>query len=887
MKKLLAKIIGATTALAMAIGMGFAIGNNSQVKAVDAAPGDETNVPTESFDSEDYSSGTGYQGTVTEGPENGTWTVYYGCFSTSSAITGTRSAAIRLYTTNNYGYLKTNFGTDYVSKVSFRIKAAQSNSARINVNVQYSTDNSTWSFMKQTSASGSDYNAVLPGTSASLVTAYMPTAVSGNQESVYLKWSIDSSSTKPSKSNSQLTIDDITIYYIEHAVAGTYSVTFDSKGGSTVPTQNVSNSGSATATEPSPAPTKSGYNFGGWYSDEELTDPYIFSTAVTSDITLYAKWTKVNLTNTYSVSSLTNGNSYRISGEVTAKTAANTFFIQDGNNSMMIYDNTVGGLVSVGNVVDLFGTYQNGNFAEIKNVVYHVITSDDTENSQTPLTSIDDATEANRYKYFEIPKLQLDSGFTDRKASIKNSSAVVFYNNADYVNVGGTFTVGDYSANDYVSIKGVVNKYDSTIELQIVNIQKLSQHTVTFHFNDGVTADSIQMVVHNDPVEEPVDPTRPTDENNNYSFAGWYDNSELEGSVYDFNTPVETNTHLYAKWNSTPLSAKQVIESTLTTRTALSYKYEKTGNGAVDTLNNENTIDSTGTTYNDWTNDELSSNVSYTGKSAGQYTTIQLRTKNSNEGIIVTDNTSNHDVANITIKWDTHTSAGRSINIYGKNTAYSETTDLYSGEESVLGTMITTLAYDSRDGNNETSYTFTSSYKFIGIRSSDSALFVESINIQWGELPTYHYSDVIVDFGGFISQTLWNRLDSESHIERYGVIYAPTSYLTAEHGGTELKNYVVDGTNVKNVFTDVPTGKTNPYEYGENYVWSLGKRFTEGNLTTPYSAVAYIVTRDHGTVFFNQTSASPKSLAQALIDDSGNSLNGDSYGGSLGDLAGK
>ena len=37
MKKLLAKIIGATTALAMAIGVGFAVGNNRMAKQVDAA----------------------------------------------------------------------------------------------------------------------------------------------------------------------------------------------------------------------------------------------------------------------------------------------------------------------------------------------------------------------------------------------------------------------------------------------------------------------------------------------------------------------------------------------------------------------------------------------------------------------------------------------------------------------------------------------------------------------------------------------------------------------------------------------------------------------------------------------------------------------------------
>ena len=42
MKKLLAKIIGATTALAMAIGVGVAAGNNkTKITKVEAAEGDE------------------------------------------------------------------------------------------------------------------------------------------------------------------------------------------------------------------------------------------------------------------------------------------------------------------------------------------------------------------------------------------------------------------------------------------------------------------------------------------------------------------------------------------------------------------------------------------------------------------------------------------------------------------------------------------------------------------------------------------------------------------------------------------------------------------------------------------------------------------------------
>lgn len=66
-----------------------------------------------------------------------------------------------------------------------------------------------------------------------------------------------------------------------------YTVSFESNGGTSVSSQSVE-SGS-TATKPAD-PTKDGYDFTAWYSDSSLSSEYNFSTAVTSDITLYAGW---------------------------------------------------------------------------------------------------------------------------------------------------------------------------------------------------------------------------------------------------------------------------------------------------------------------------------------------------------------------------------------------------------------------------------------------------------------------------------------------------------------------------------------------------------------------------------------------------------------------
>ncbi len=84
--------------------------------------------------------------------------------------------------------------------------------------------------------------------------------------------------------------------------AAVYKVTFSSNGGSGVASQSVTSGKKVTK----PAdPTKGGYTFKGWYSDSALTKAYDFSSAVRSNLTLYAKWAA----NSYTVTFNANGGS--------------------------------------------------------------------------------------------------------------------------------------------------------------------------------------------------------------------------------------------------------------------------------------------------------------------------------------------------------------------------------------------------------------------------------------------------------------------------------------------------------------------------------------------------------------------------------------------------
>ena len=71
-----------------------------------------------------------------------------------------------------------------------------------------------------------------------------------------------------------------------------YTISFEENGGSAVAniTQNYGTSVSAPTD-----PTRTGYTFGGWYSDAGLMTAYTFSTMPAENITLYAKWTQITL----------------------------------------------------------------------------------------------------------------------------------------------------------------------------------------------------------------------------------------------------------------------------------------------------------------------------------------------------------------------------------------------------------------------------------------------------------------------------------------------------------------------------------------------------------------------------------------------------------------
>lgn len=129
-------------------------------------------------------------------------------------------------------------------------------------------------------------------------------------------------------------------------------------------------------------------------------------------------------------------------------------------------------------------------------------------------------------------------------------------------------------------------------------------------------------------------------------------------------------------------------------------------------------------TYKDFSGVKKTSGAVYAGNSAYKDGSIQLRSKNSNSGIVAT--TSGGRISQIIITWDNSTADARQIDVYGNTNPYTSAAELYetSGNTN-QGELIGSLA------KGETTLTIEGNYPYVGIRSNDGALYIKDITFVW------------------------------------------------------------------------------------------------------------------------------------------------------------
>ena len=304
-----------------------------------------------------------------------------------------------------------------------------------------------------------------------------------------------------------------------------YTVTFNANetivsGSITVtgmPAQIKVPEGGATVVQPQ-NPSAVGYEFGGWYKDEQCTDAnkYDFNTKVTADLTLYAKWTQI----TYTVTFDPKGGNFTVTTPVTVNHGATvTKPIDDPTKDGY----TFGGWYKESTCATEF------KFAGEQNP--DTVTSNITLYAKWSINQYT-VTFHNDGHGVQPPQQSVNHGDTAK-------------NPGDLVEQGWKFARWYYlDANGNRQTYNFSAPVTNPITLYAGWIQ---QHTVTFNMNGHGAVIKPRTVDHGGTVSAPY--PAPTAEG--YAFGGWYTNQACTGNAADFTAAINSDTTYYAKWTAT------------------------------------------------------------------------------------------------------------------------------------------------------------------------------------------------------------------------------------------------------------------------------------------------------------------------------------------------
>ena len=358
-------------------------------------------------------------------------------------------------------------------------------------------------------------------------------------------------------------------------VINTYTVSFNSDGGSTVEEITVNHGEKVTAPK---APTKDGYAFAGWYVGETAYD---FNTAVTADVELTAKWNAIE----YTIS-------YVLNGGTNADGAVTTFTVESGEITLLAptregysfdgwYNAETGGdkvtvieAGSIGNIT-LYARWTTESHTVSFNSDGGSTVDNITVNHGEKVTAPEAPT---KYGYAFAGWYVGDIAYDFNKAVTADVALTAKWNAIEYTisyvlnggtNADGavtTFTVESgeitllaptregYSFDGWYNAETGGDKVTVIEAGSIGNITLYARwttesHTVSFNSDGGSTVDNIT-VNHGEKVTAPEAPTK-----YGYAFAGWY----VGDIAYDFNKAVTADVALTAKWNAIEYTISYVL----------------------------------------------------------------------------------------------------------------------------------------------------------------------------------------------------------------------------------------------------------------------------------------------------------------------------------------
>ena len=354
-----------------------------------------------------------------------------------------------------------------------------------------------------------------------------------------------------------------------------YTISFNSNGGSAVNpiTQNYGTQ----VTEPTTQRT--GYTFGGWYTDAGLTQAYTFSTMPAAYIKLYAKWT----VNQYTITFDSNGGSsvtsitQNYNTAVTAPTApikagyvfggwytdvgltqAYTFSTMPAANIKLYAKWTVNqytitfnsnGGSAVNPITQNYGTQVTEPTTQRTGYTFGGWYTD-AELTQAYTFSTMPAANITLYAKWSANTYTVvynaNGGVGSMSGSAHTYDAAKSLNANSFTKSGYTFagwnTKADGSGTSYAdnaSVKNLTATAGGTVTLYAQ--WTIVRYTISFNSNGGSSVAAITQD-YGTAVTKPSDPNK-----TGYTFVGWYQDQALT-QAYTFSTMPATNITLYAKW---------------------------------------------------------------------------------------------------------------------------------------------------------------------------------------------------------------------------------------------------------------------------------------------------------------------------------------------------
>lgn len=293
-----------------------------------------------------------------------------------------------------------------------------------------------------------------------------------------------------------------------------YTVSFDTDGGSTVESQTVVTGNKAT--KPAVNPTKKGYNFVGWYTDNTYTTEFDFeNTIITDNTTIYAKFedTSIIRLNGYTFNKIST-----LEGLTTGYYVIGGYISNSNEYKYMISDmNTTKSFKSSDNPTEFYEIKLKGNSVTIKNSKNMYIISN-----------------------------------TEKSVSLSEKEKTIF---TPVVNADGfkLKVTGSLNFQFNPSAKIFTSYTSKQQDLTLFKAQNVKPFYVTFKGPNNEELNKEEMLPHQKAPEFEA-PNKP-----GHKFVGWC--KEGTDTIYDFNAEIQEDVVLVAKYEAlTPAELFEQLE---------------------------------------------------------------------------------------------------------------------------------------------------------------------------------------------------------------------------------------------------------------------------------------------------------------------------------------